>query len=127
MELLRVIGIAVTVSVAILTVKGERPELAFALSVAAGMLILSLLLSGVAEIVSAFSGAVEKSGIGSTVYVRLLKMVGIGYLTETASETVEDFGNKSLASKIVLAGRIGVFLLAMPVFRELLSVVSELL
>ena len=127
MELLRVIGIAVTVSVAILTVKGERPELAFALSVAAGMLILSLLLSGVAEIVSAFSGAVEKSGIDSTVYVRLLKMVGIGYLTETASETVEDFGNKSLASKIVLAGRIGVFLLAMPVFRELLSVVSELL
>ncbi len=127
MELLRVIGIAVAVSVAILTVKGERPELAFALSVAAGMLILSLLLSGVAEIVSAFSGAVEKSGIDSTVYVRLLKMVGIGYLTETASETVEDFGNKSLASKIVLAGRIGVFLLAMPVFRELLSVVSELL
>ena len=127
MELLRVIGIAVTVSVAILTVKGERPELAFALSVAAGMLILSLLLSGVAEIVSAFSGAVEKSGIDSTVYVRLLKMVGIGYLTETASETVEDFGNKSLASKIVLAGRIGMFLLAMPVFRELLSVVSELL
>ena len=48
MELLRVIGIAVAVSVAILTVKGERPELAFALSVAAGMLILSLLLSGVA-------------------------------------------------------------------------------
>lgn len=127
MELLRVIGIAVAVSVAILTVKGERPELAFALSVAAGMLILSLLLSGVAEIVSAFSGAVEKSGIDSAVYVRLLKMVGIGYLTETASETVEDFGNKSLASKIVLAGRIGVFLLAMPVFRELLSVVSELL
>lgn len=127
MELLRVIGIAVAVSVAILTVKGERPELAFALSVAAGMSIFLLLLSGVAEIVSAFSGVVEKSGIDSAIYVRLLKMVGIGYLTETASETVEDFGNKSLASKIVLAGRIGVFLLAMPIFRELLSVVSELL
>ncbi len=127
MELLRVIGIAVAVSVAILTVKGERPELAFALSVAAGMSIFLLLLSGVAEIVSAFSGVVEKSGIDSAIYIRLLKMVGIGYLTETASETVEDFGNKSLASKIVLAGRIGVFLLAMPIFRELLSVVSELL
>ncbi len=127
MELLRIIGIGIAVSAAILTVRSERPELAFALSVAAGMLILTLLLSGIAEIVSAFSGVVEKSGIDGGVYVRLLKMIGVGYLTETASETVEDFGNKSLASKIVLAGRISVFLLAMPVFRELLSVVSELL
>ena len=44
-----------------------------------------------------------------------------------AAETVADFGSQSLAAKITLAGKLSVFLLAMPIFKNLLTVITELL
>ena len=125
--LLKVIAVGVVASAAALHLKSDRPELAFAVVLAAGVLGFSLLLSEVGEVVSVFSEVAASTGMQGSVYTSILKMIGIGYLTEIAAETVADFGSQSLATKITLAGKLSVFLLAMPIFKNLLTVVSELL
>mgnify|MGYP003445959639 CR=1 FL=1 len=57
----------------------------------------------------------------------LLKMVAIGYLTEFSSGLLVDFGNVSLADKVVLAGKITIIFLSLPIFETLLKIIQTFL
>ena len=127
MEFFQAIAIAIVACIVILQLKSERAELAFVLSVAAGILILALVAEKVQVVLSTFQEVAIASGMQPGVYLSLLKMVGIGYVTEIACDTVEDFGSKSLAGKIALVGKITVFMLAMPIFQNLLTIITEFL
>lgn len=127
MDLFRAIAIALVACIIILFLRPERPELAFVISVGAGILLLFLIAEKTMEVLSVFSNIVKQSGMEEGVYLSLLKMVGIAYVTEIAADTVEDFGSKSLSTKISFVGKITVFLLAMPIFRNLLTIVIELI
>ena len=126
-SLLKIIAISVIASVLALSVKGDRPELTFLILISAGIVAIFLLVGQVREVVVFFSEIASKSGISGGIFLSLLKMVGIGYLTEIAAETVADFGSQSLSAKITLAGKLCVFLLATPIFKALLTIVSDLL
>lgn len=125
--LLKVIALSFVASSVVLAIKADRPELSFIIMIAAGVIGFSLLLTQVREVVVFASDIAAKSGISGGVYTALLKMIGIGYLTEIAAETVADFGSQSLSSKITLAGKLCIFILGIPIFKTLLGVVSELL
>jgi len=125
--LLKVIALSFVACTVALAIKADRPELSFIIIIAAGVIGFFLLLTQVREVVLFVSDIAAKSGISGGVYTALLKMIGIGYLTEVASETVADFGSQSLSAKITLAGKLCIFILGIPIFRTLLSVVSELL
>ncbi len=125
--LLKVIALSLIASAIALTIKSDRPELAFIIVIASGIIAFFMLLTQVREVVVFVSDIAAKSGISGGVYSSLLKMIGIGYLTEIASETVADFGSQSLSARITLAGKLCIFILGIPIFKTLLSVVSELL
>jgi stage III sporulation protein AD len=55
-----------------------------------------------------------------------LKAVGIGYITEFAADTAIDGGQTALSSKITLAGRTLLFIIALPVIKDLLSLAVRL-
>lgn len=125
--LLKVIALAFVATTIALAIKTDRPELSFIIVIAGGIIAVFLLFSKVREVVVFVSDIAAKSGISGGVYASLLKMIGIGYLTEIASETVADFGSQSLSAKILLAGKLTIFVLAIPVFKTLFGVISELL
>lgn len=127
MVLFRAIAIALVACIIILFLRSERPEISFAISIAASMILLFLIAEKALEVISVFSEIVKESGMKESVYLSLLKMVGIAYVTEIAADTVEDFGSKSLAAKITFIGKITVFLLALPIFSNLLGVVVKLI
>ena len=125
--LLKIIALSIIASIAALSIKSDRPELAFLILITSGVIAIFLLVGQVREVVVFFSEIASKSGISGSVFTALLKMLGIGYLTEIAAETVADFGSQSLSAKIALAGKLCVFILAIPIFKSLFSVVGELL
>ena len=51
----------------------------------------------------------------------LLKIVGVGYLTEFGAGILQDFGSNAVADKVVLGGKIIIILLAVPVLECLLQ------
>ena len=57
----------------------------------------------------------------------ILKVVGIAYLAEFGSKLCEDAGEKSIASKIELAGKVMIFVTASPVILALMSLITDLI
>ena len=54
----------------------------------------------------------------------LLKIVGIGYVTEFASSVLSDFGGNAISDKVVLGGKITIVIMSLPILEKLLTLVK---
>lgn len=127
MEIFQLVGIAFITAVAALLLKGTKPELAFAVTVAGGIILLLFTFEVLRDNLSIFSEIAEATGIDSSLIKILLKMVGIGYLVEFSAGILNDFGQNSTADKLVFCGKIVVLVLAVPILRSVLSLILQLL
>ena len=74
-----------------------------------------------------FAMITEMTGIENGLLKVLLKIVGVGYLTEFGAGILNDFGSHSVADKVTLGGKITIVLLAMPVMESLLTLIKGFL
>ncbi len=121
------VGIAFVTAVAALVLKSTKPELAFAVTVAGSVILLLFVFETFRDTLSIFSEIAEKTGIESSLVKVILKMVGIGYLVEFSAGILNDFGQNSLADKLVFCGKIVVLVLAVPIIESVLDLVIRLL
>ena len=79
------------------------------------------------EIVRRIKEISVKSNIPGEYTKLLLKVLGIGYLTDFSASAAKDAGENSIAQKIEFAGKISITALAMPLFFNLIDVITDLL
>ena len=127
MAIFQLVGIAFVTAVAALILKSTKPELSFAVTVAGSVILLLFVFELFRGSASIFSEIASATGIESTLIRTLLKMIGIGYLVEFSAGILNDFGQNSLADKLVFCGKIVVLVLAIPILESVLSLVSRLL
>ena len=127
MELVRIIGIALITALTALFLKGTKPELSFAVTVAGAALILIFIADMLSETLNVFSELGEKTGIDNSLVRIIVKIVAIGYLVEFSAGVVEDFGSKSIADKLVLAGKVIIFAVSLPIIKSLLTLIDGFL
>lgn len=127
MELVKIIGLAVITAIVSVTLKVVKPELSFAALLVGIILILTAALDLLQDAFSIFQELSAVTGIDDSLIKILLKIVGVGYLTEFASELLTDFGSQSLSSKVELCGKITIFSLSVPIFRSLITLLTDLL
>lgn len=105
----------------------QRPELATALSLAAGLAALGTLLAGAGEI-RAWTDAFDALARGdSDVADVVLKGAGIAIVSELGAQLCEDAGERALAGRIALAARVATLGLCAPMFAELAGSVGAAL
>jgi len=76
---------------------------------------------------SVLSEIVALTGMKNGVVQILLKIVGIGYLTEFSVGVLQDFNAATLADKVSLAGKITVILMSLPIINGLLTLFKQFL
>lgn len=123
----KLIGIALTGVVSIILLKTAKPEFAVFATIATGVVMVIIMLSQLTDVVIAFDTIVDKSGIDEGVFAIVLKIIGIGYLTEYSSSVATDAGCASIAQKLQFGGKIIIFLMSMSIVKSLVDVVSTLL
>ena len=123
MDIVRVIGIALLTTFAALILKQNRPELAAIVSLTGGLVILLMFTQGLSSVINNLTQIVQRTGIRSDVFVALLRIIGIGYLTEFAAGICQDADNNSMAQKVTLAGKVLILILAIPIINNLIEVV----
>lgn len=126
-ELLKVIGLAFVVIVAVTVVKQTKPEFAVLVGVAGSILIFFYIIGLLEQAFGIFSYILENTGLNSELFVILLKIIGIGYLTEFSANICSDSGNNAVASKILLAGKLVIFVLAIPVIKSLIDIIVSIM
>lgn len=123
----KIIGIGIIGTVIVGLLKGLKSELSVYVSVATCVIILINVLSGLTSVVETFNGIINKTGLDSGLFSGVLKIIGVGYITEYSAELCRDSGGESIASKITLGGKIAIFLLALPILNKLVEIVVALI
>ena len=126
-QIFQLVGIALITAVAAILVKSTKPELALAVTIAGSVILLLFVLEVFRGSIGIFTEIAEMTGLDATIVKTLLKMVGIGYLVEFSAGILNDFGQNSLADKLVFCGKILVLILAVPILENILELISDLL
>ena len=127
MEFFKVIGVALVTAITVIILKSVKPELAFAAMLTGVIVILFAIIDMLRDTFVVFTELSALTGIDDSIVKILLKIIGIGYLTEFSSELLTDFGSTSLASKVELCGKITIFVLSIPILRALLMLLTQFL
>lgn len=127
MAIFQLVGIAFVTAVAALILKGTKPELAFAVTIAGSIILLLFVFEAFRGSMSIFSEIASETGIDSALVKVLLKMVGIGYLVEFSAGILNDFGQNSVADKLIFCGKIVILVLAIPILESVLNLIKQLL
>ena len=127
MEIFRIIGVAFVTAVAAIVLKSSKPELSFAVTVTGVVIILIFVADMLQNTVNIISSIAGMTGIENGLIKILLKIVGIGYLTEFSAGLLNDFGSNAVADKVTLAGKLTILVLSLPVIESVLGLIRGFL
>ncbi len=126
-ELFKIIGVAFVTAITSVLLKSTKPELSFAVTITGVIVILLFIVDSMQSTLAIFANISALTGIENGLIKVLVKIVGVGYLTEFAAGILNDFGSSAVADKVVLGGKITVVLLSLPVIEGLLTMVKGFL
>lgn len=127
MEIIQIIGLGFVVTLLILIIRRERPELAVQLSLTLATMIFLLVLSKISVVLDLFRDLAEKAGISQLYLNTLLKIIGIAYITEFGAQVCRDAGEGAVAGKIEFAGKVLVMVMAIPIIALVLDTIVRLI
>lgn len=127
MEIVQIVGLALIATVLILVVKEQKPMFAFLLTVFTGVFIFLFLIGKIDSIIRVLEDLATRSGINMIFLKTILKMIGIAYIAEFGAQIMRDAGQDSIASKIELAGKILIMMMAVPIISVIIETVMKLL
>ena len=127
MEIFKIAAIGLLTALSAALVRDSRSDVAFAVVVAGGAIMLTMLVDYFTGVFAFFDELVNKTGVDRGVIKTLFKIVGIGYVAELAAGICEESGAKSVGDKIVLGGKLIIFTLTVPILRFLLDIIGSLM
>lgn len=127
MEIIQIVGLGLLAAVLILVLKDQKPIFSFLIAACTGITIFLLLIGKISSIINVLEELAQASGV-QTIYLKtILKIIGIAYIAEFGAQIVRDAGQDGIASKIELAGKVMIMVLAIPIIGIIIETVMKLL
>ena len=117
--MLKIIAIALITVFLSSIIKNKNSELSLIVSICGGVLIFIECFEMLEDVVDFFMETSEKFVVDFDIIKLIIKVIGVGYITEFTADIVEDFGNKTIASKVVLGGKLVVCGITLPIIKKL--------
>lgn len=127
MDVIKIIGVAFVTSVASIVLRATKPELSFAVTVTGIIVILLFIVDSLQTTLAIFSNISTVTGVDNGLLKILLKIVGVGYLTEFGAGILNDFGSSAVADKVILGGKLTIVVLSLPIIESLLTLIESFL
>ncbi|AEV68669.1 stage III sporulation protein AD [Acetivibrio clariflavus] len=127
MDIVQVIGLAIVATVIIAVIKAQRPEIAIQISIAAGIIVFTMILGKISAVIELLNSFAERININTVYISTLLKIVGIAYIAEFGAEVCKDAGESAIASKVELAGKVVIIVLAVPILTSLMDLIVRII
>ena len=125
--MIKIVLITIVFAIIIIYLKNINSELFTLAIVGASIIIISLVLEYIGQAFSVFNTMIEATKIDRDLFNIIFKIMAIGYLVEFGAGIVNDFGLKSLADKLVFAGKIVIFCMSLPIIYAVFNLFTELL
>ena len=123
----KIIAIGLITCLATMIVRPIRSDFAVIIAIVGGLIILFMVVNYLSSVFETFRNIIGITGLNSSSYTLLLKIIGVGYLVEFTAGICSDTGNSSLGDKVLLGGKIIILVMALPIITNILHIVMELL
>ncbi len=127
MYIVRLCCIAVITAVCAFILKNHKSELVPLCLTAGGIIMFLYAFDYLTESVEFIKSFTETAGIDSSVVRIIFKIIGIGFLVELTASSVKDLGFESVSDKLVLCGKIIIFIVAVPILSGTYKVITSLI
>ena len=127
MDIIKIIGVGLIALIIIIIVKQYRPEFTMYVSVAAGIIILLLVMDKLSSIIDLLTNLANKTSVNNEFIFLLIKITGIAILTEFASSVCKESGETAIASKVDMGGKIIIIAMSIPIIASLLETILKVL
>ena len=127
MEIVKIVCVGIITTIAYLLVKEVKSDFAIFIALSGSIIMIMLIVGQVSTVVGYFNEIVQRTGIDKTIYYTILKIIGVGYLTEFAANICTDSGVASVGNKIILGGKIVILCLSLPIITSLIDIIISIL
>ena len=127
MEIVQVIAIAFIATFIVMILKQYRPEFSIYISIIAGILIFFIVIVKLTSVIQIIKSLSSKLGTNVQYFSLLIKITGIAYLSEFATNICKDSGETAIASKVELAGRVIIIAMSVPILGALIDTITNIL
>ena len=124
MDIVKISAIGMITAFAVVVLREQKSEIAMLVGIAGGCLLLLSLMDYFTQVFTVLSDIADKTGIPSSVYKTVLKIISIGYIADFSAGIVEDTGQRALAEKIVLGGKLIIMALSLPILEMLFRTIA---
>ena len=124
-SLIAACGLVLLVLVLSMTLKKDAPAIAFLLTLTAGVLILLRAFDLVGGTMQRFSGLLAQGGITQSLYLPVLKTVGVAVVVRIISALCRDSGQSALAVKLEIVGAVLALSMCLPLLEQVLELVAD--
>ncbi|QQE72901.1 stage III sporulation protein AD [Brevibacillus composti] len=127
MEIVQIVGLGLVATILALVIKEQKPMFAYLLAVASGVVIFYFLIGKIAEVIRILERLAVQADLNLVFLETILKIIGIAYIAEFGAQMTRDAGQGAIASKIELAGKVLILVMAVPIIQIIIETVIDLL
>lgn len=126
MGILGVIVLSVCTVLMAVQFKSMKPEYGIYMTIIAAVIIFFFSLGKLRLIFDAIEKIQGYTGLGTYMPV-LIKIIGITYISEFASDICKDSGYGTIGSQIQIFGKLSILAVSMPIFESLFNTIDGLI
>jgi stage III sporulation protein AD len=127
MEIIQVVGLGLIATFLAVILKEQKPAFAFLLSLFAGIVIFLFLIGEINTVLRMLERIATNANLNMIYVETILKIIGIAYIAEFGAQITKDAGQGAIASKIELAGKILILVMAIPILKVMIETILTLL
>jgi stage III sporulation protein AD len=127
MEIVQIVGLGLVATILALVIKEQKPMFAFLLAIASGVIIFTFLIDKISEVIRILERLAVQADLNLVFLETILKIIGIAYIAEFGAQMTRDAGQGAIASKIELAGKVLILVMAVPIIQIIIETVIDLL
>ena len=127
MYIVRLCCIAVITAVCALILKNHKSELVPLCLTAGGIIMFLYAFDYLTESIEFIRSFTQNAGIDNDIVRIIFKIIGIGFLVELTASSVKDLGFESVADKLILCGKIILFVAAIPILSSTYKIIVSLI
>lgn len=127
MGFLSLVGIALTAAVLAVLLRQYKPDYALLIGIGAGVLILIAVITKAQPVFEEIRTLMSGAHVDSEYILILIKSLGICFVAQLASDACRDAGESAIASKVELAGKFAVLLIALPLFGQIANLALSMM
>ena len=127
MDILKLVAFGLAICLMILFVNDQNKTFGSLIRLFGAVVLLTLIIPQLEIVLQIVMGLSEKIKLDNTYLLIVLKIIGIAYVAEFGYQLCKDAGEESIASKIQLAGKVMILVVASPIVLALIELIAQLL